>query len=271
MNDEGLSPQEFYGKELARRREAKGFTQESFGERLFVSAKLVSHWESGRRRPRETDAMRIDEVLETDGFFFRMRRDLVESRFADHFKAAAELEGLARTLSFHGSTLIPGFLQTKEYAQAVFLACQVNPDAADIEERVEERIRRADIINEPDGPVVWALLDEAAIRRCVGGAAVMATQLRHIAALGRRGRVRIHILPFSRGAHALLEGMLVLMSFDDAPSVAYVEGLMTGRLLDDPAMVEACASHYALALGDALSAEESLDLLEQVAEEFDHG
>ncbi|MBB5934594.1 helix-turn-helix domain-containing protein [Streptomyces zagrosensis] len=266
--DAGLSPQEFYGKELARRREAKGFTQESLAERIFISAQMIAHWEAGRRRPRAEDARRLDEVLGTDGLFYRMRRDLVESRFADHFNAAAELEGEATLIRLHGITLVPGLLQTTEYARAVYRAGSANPDPRAIEKLVDDRIQRASLIREPDGPIVWAMLDEAVIRRQVGSRAVMAEQLQHIADLGRRGRVRVHVLPFDRGAHALLESMLVLLDFSDDPGVAYVEGLRTGRLLDEPGVVDDCRAAYALALGDALSADESMSLLEMTAEEF---
>ncbi|MFE6778282.1 helix-turn-helix transcriptional regulator [Streptomyces sp. NPDC057702] len=253
---------------MARRREAKGFTQERLAGRLLISPQMVAHWEAGRRRPRAVDARRLDEVLETDGLFFRMRRDLVEARFADHFNAAAELEVEASTIRLHGVTLVPGLLQTPKYARAVFRAGRVNPDDHEIEQLVDDRIKRANLISGPDGPVVWALLDEAVIRRRVGGGSVMAEQLRHISGLGRRGRVRVHVLSFDRGAHALLESMLVLMDFPDDPGVAYVEGLRTGRLLDEPVMVDDCQAAYALALGDALSAEQSLVMLERVAEEF---
>ncbi|MBN3932570.1 hypothetical protein IQ279_23635 [Streptomyces verrucosisporus] len=120
----------------------------------------------------------------------------------------------------------------------------------------------------PDSPVLWTLLDESILRRPIGGRGAIAEQLEHIAEMGRSGRVRVHVLPFSAGAHALLESMVILMRFTDAPPVAYVEGLRTGRVMDGPDMVEACQSAYDLALGDALSSEDSLALLETVSEEY---
>ncbi|MDG9701401.1 Scr1 family TA system antitoxin-like transcriptional regulator [Streptomyces sp. DH37] len=79
----------------------------------------------------------------------------------------------------------------------------------------------------------------------------------------RSGRVRVHVLPFFAGAHALLESMITLVRFTDAPPVAYVEGLRTGRVMDDPDMIGACQSAYDLALDDALSPEESPSLPEE--------
>ena len=99
----------------------------------------------------------------------------------------------------------------------------------------------------------------------------MAEQLRKIADLAEAGRLRLHVLPYSAGAHSLMESLLTLMAFADSPPVAYVEGLLTGNLMDDPALVTASQTAYALALSDALSHQESLALVKAVAEEHAHG
>jgi hypothetical protein len=114
------------------------------------------------------------------------------------------------------------------------------------------------------------LLDETTLRRQVGGPAVMAVQLTHIARLARRGRIRLHVVPHMAGAHALALGSLVLMRFDDEPPVAYVEGVMMGRVEDEPATVAAYHKLYTLAMGDALCWQKSLALTESVAEEYEH-
>ncbi|ANW18891.1 helix-turn-helix domain-containing protein [Streptomyces clavuligerus] len=261
------SPQEFYGDELARRRNKAGYTQAKLGEMCVISPQMIAHFEAGRRRPRPDDAKRLDQILETDGFFHRWRESLDEGRYPDHFAAAAEMESLAQVMRLYGSALIPGILQTPAYARAVFKAANVNYIVDDIERSVKTRIERAKLLK--GEAEVWALLDESALRRPVGGPAVMAQQLRHIAALGRSGRVRVHVLPFSVGAHSMMESMLMLFRFEDAPPIAYVEGLKTGRIIDNPATVDDCEASYALALGDALPLDASLALLEHVAKEFE--
>ncbi|MFP8959941.1 helix-turn-helix domain-containing protein [Streptomyces nanhaiensis] len=266
--DRPYSPQEFYGAELQRKRENKGLTQAQLGEMVVISPQMIAHFEAGRRKPRPEDACRIDQALGTDGFFERMRRSLDEGRFADHFAAAAEMEKLACVIKTYGASLVPGILQTEAYARAVFRAGTPVYTHKDVERRVTNRMERARILDDPNSPVLWTLLDESILRRPIGGRGVIAEQLEHVAEMGRSGRVRVHVLPFSTGAHALLESMVTLMRFTDAPPVAYVEGLRTGRVMDDPDMVEACQSAYDLALGDALSSEESLALLEAVSEEY---
>lgn len=99
----------------------------------------------------------------------------------------------------------------------------------------------------------------------------MAEQLRKVADMAEEGRLRLHVLPFGAGAHALMESLLTLMSFEDSAPVAYVEGLFSGRLMDEPALVNGCQTAYALALSDALSQQESLALVRAAAEEHEHG
>lgn len=115
------------------------------------------------------------------------------------------------------------------------------------------------------------MLDEAVLRRRVGGPDVMARQLRKIADMAEAGRIRLHVLPFGAGAHSLQQSLLTVMEFKDGAPVAYVEGLKTGHLMDDPALVSACRTAYDLALSDSLSHRESLALVRAAAEEHAHG
>ncbi|WP_234701213.1 Scr1 family TA system antitoxin-like transcriptional regulator [Streptomyces malaysiensis] len=100
---------------------------------------------------------------------------------------------------------------------------------------------------------------------------VVAEQLRKISDMAEVGRLRLHVLPFGIGAHALIESMVTLMRFTDAAPVAYVEGLRTGNLMDDPTLVSSCQSAYDLAMGDAVSHYESLALIRAIAEEHERG
>ncbi|KUL50238.1 DNA-binding protein [Streptomyces sp. NRRL F-4489] len=261
---------EKYGEELRIRRVAAGMTQEELSEIVVCSPTLISHFEAGRRLPKPDDAKRIDRALGTDGFFFRWLEDL-ESKFADYFAAVVELEKQAKLIQQFALSLVPGVLQTGDYARAVFAARRPNHTREELDEAVVTRTQRGRILDGPAKPVVWTLLDESVLRRRVGGPQVMAAQLHKIAAMAEVGRLRLHVLPFRVGAHALLGGDLTLMSFEDSAPVAYVEGFQSGNLMDDPAMVASSQSAYALALSDALSQQESLALVRSVAEEHAHG
>ncbi|MEU1373845.1 helix-turn-helix transcriptional regulator [Streptomyces triculaminicus] len=259
-----------YGEELRLRREAAEHTQQSLADAVVCSPSLIAHIEAGRRKPRVEDARRLDKELGTDGFFERFLPTLDTGRFATYFAQVVELEAHASCIQEYGAALVPGVLQIEPYARAIFRSGTANTSAADVDRRIVKRLERARILDGTDGPVMWALLDEGVLRRVVGGPAAMAAQLSHIATLASNGRVRVHVLPFSSGAHALAESMVSLMKFDEAPPLAYVEGLRTGHLHDDPATVAQCQASYDLALGDALSAQASLDLITSVAEEYEH-
>ncbi|MGP3970091.1 helix-turn-helix domain-containing protein [Streptomyces sp. 6N223] len=259
-----------YGEELRVRREAAGHTQLSLSELVICSPSLIAHWEAGRRKPSPEDAARLDEVLNTGGFFVRWLPTLDDGPVAAYFAQAQELEKQATTIQYYAATLVPGLLQTEEYARAVMRATRPTNTEAEIEERVASRMKRARILDDPAMPEYWAILDENVLRRQVGGPAGMARQLRHIASLIRSGRARVYVLPHAVGAHALLHGSVMLMEFDDQPTVAYVEGVMMGRVVDDPASIADYQRLYALVLGEALCSQQSLDLIEALAEEFEH-
>lgn len=263
------SPREKYGAELKLRRIAAGLTQEAVGRELMCSPTLISHYEAGRRLPSPPDAKRLDKALGTDGFFERWLEDL-EAKFAEHFALVAELERHATEIRHFGGALFPGLLQTDAYANALFRVYRPNFQAEELDRRVVNRLERARILDGPAGPVFWVLLDESAVRRKVGGPDVMAKQLRKAVGMAESGRLRLHVLPFEVGAHSLMEGVLYLLRFADAPPVAYAEGVSTGYLMDDPAQVSHCQSIYDLALSDALSQRESLALLRDAAEGYEH-
>ncbi|MFD9221869.1 Scr1 family TA system antitoxin-like transcriptional regulator [Streptomyces sp. NPDC060064] len=259
-----------YGEELKRRREAADLTQEELSERAVMSRTHIAHIEAGRRRPDVADARRLDQVLKTGGFFERFLPALDGRAVAEHFAEALEFEQQATVIREYAPKLVPGILQTEAYAREVLGSGHPPKNAEERDRLLVTRLERARILDNFDSPVVWTMLDEAVLRRPVGGPAVMCEQLRHILALGDSRRVRVHVLPFSVGAHAMLEGFVSLMWFDDLPPIAYVEGLKSGRVWEVPSVVRQCQEVYDHALGDALSHRKSLALIRSVAEEYEH-
>ncbi|GAA2477180.1 helix-turn-helix transcriptional regulator [Streptomyces gobitricini] len=259
---------EFYGTELKNRREAARMTQQELGRKVFVSGGYIGQFEQAIRKPQLDVAARIDEVLQTDGFFERMCRKLIHnSRYAEHFAAAAELEALATKLCDFAPTLVPGLLQTAPYARAVTLAMNPFAPEGDVKGKVAARMDRAHILKRPSPPVYWAILHENVLRTPVGGAAIMAEQLEHIVKLAHARTVLPLVIPYDAGAYALLTGMVTLMEFEDAPPTAYTEAVYSGNLLDDPALVKQVQAAYDLLRASALPQEASLTLIESAAED----
>ncbi|MEV5949706.1 helix-turn-helix transcriptional regulator [Streptomyces sp. NPDC051993] len=259
-----------YGEELRAKREAAGFTQEELSQRAVMSRTHIAHIEAGRRRPDVADARRLDGVLGTGGFFERFLPTLDGRRVAEHFAEALEFEGQATVIRVYGPKLVPGILQTEAYAREVLSSGHPPRSDEERDELLSTRLQRARVLDKFSSPVVWALLDEDVLRRPVGGPAVMCEQLRHIATLGECRRIRLHVLPFEVGTHALLEGVVSLMWFEELPPIAYVEALNTGRVWELPSVVRECQVAFDHALGDALSHRKSLALIKSVAEDYEH-
>lgn len=260
---------EFFGTELKRRREDAGFTQSALGVQVFVSGGYIGQFEQAIRKPQLDVAQRLDEVLQTDGFFERMWRKLIKDQpFTEYFAHAAELERLATEISDFAPAVVPGLLQTPEYARAVFLGS--NPFATEeyIEELVRARMDRALLLKDATRPVYWAILHETVLRVPVGGPETMARQLDHILAMARERKVLVQVLPFAAGAYSPMGKMVTLMEFEDAPPTAYTEAVFSGNLLDDPGVVKRTQASYDLLRGVALSPEASLALIEAASEDY---
>ncbi|WP_328914033.1 MULTISPECIES: helix-turn-helix domain-containing protein [unclassified Streptomyces] len=265
------SPRALYGAELRFKREQAGLSRTELGEKLFMGASQLAKIETGERRVRPDNAEMLDRILKTDGFFVRNLAAGRVSKYREHFADVVEIEALALTIREWEPSLVPGLLQTEAYALAVIRG--YDPVLADalVRERLAARLSRAVIFNDPHKPLFWAVVGEAAIRCQIGGAAVMAGQLRHIAAMIRRNRIVFQVLPFSAGANAGLDGSMKLMTTEDDAPVVYFQGQETGALVDDPATVKRSSLTYDLLGATALSPDDSLTLIEAVAEEYEHG
>lgn len=260
---------EFFGAELKRRREDAGLTQVELGARVFVSGGYIGQFEQAIRKPQLDVAQRIDEALQTDGIFERLWRKLIkEQPYTEYFAHAAELERLATEICDWAPTVIPGLLQTPEYARAMFLAGNHFATEEYIEELVRGRMDRTQILKDATRPVYWAILHEATLRIPVGDAGIMVRQLDHITAMMRERTVLLQVLPFAAGAHPQMGKMMWLMEFEDAPPTVYTEGVFSGTLLDEPIVVKRARAAYDHIRAAALSPEASLALIESVAEDY---
>ncbi|MEU7642389.1 MULTISPECIES: helix-turn-helix domain-containing protein [unclassified Streptomyces] len=260
---------EYWGTELKRHRENAALTQEMLGNQVFISGGYIGQFEQAIRRPQLGVAILIDQVLQTDGFFERTWRKLIDDqRYADYFAKVVELEPLATKICDFESMVVPGLLQTAAYAKALTVAG--NPFATDeyVEEKVRARLERADLFRLGPRDGYWPILHEAVLRMPVGGPAVMAEQLEHIAHLAHERKIVVQVLPFAAGPYPSAGRMVTLMEFEDAPPTAYTEGVYSGTLLDDPAIVKRVQQDYDLVRATALSPEASLTLIESAAEGY---
>ncbi|MGN5379666.1 helix-turn-helix domain-containing protein [Streptomyces lasalocidi] len=258
-----------YGDWLKEQREAAGLTQQQLADTTVMTRSHIAHIEAGRRVPSVEDARRLDKALNTGNVLSSFRpRD--EVAIADYFEAVRVLEQQAVMIREFALAYIPGLLQTERYARAVLGSAFPPVSEEECDRRVVTRLERAKILEDSVTPVLWALLDEALLRRPVCSGSVMAEQIMHLVSLTEAGRIRVHVLPFEVGLHPLLENTLRLMWFEDQPPLAYTEGHGAGKVHDSPSTVHELQSRYDLALSDALSLKDSVALLRTTAKDYGH-
>ena len=235
------------GKQLHRLREAAGITPEDAGYELRASRSKISRMENGRVGFKERDVADLltlygitDEQVRagmlslarqanTPGWWSKYGDVL-----ADWFEAYLGLEAAASVIRSFELQFVHGLFQTEAYARAVTLLGYKAAPAEEIERRVSLRMKRQDLLTRPDPPKVWSVIDEAALRRPVGGRAVMRGQLNRLLEVAELPQVTIQVVPFGRGGHAAASGSFTVLRFAEAelPDVVYIEQLTSALYLD---------------------------------------
>ncbi len=196
---------------------------------------------------------RLDAAFDTDGLFGRLYSIARREVHPDKYRRRMELEARARIIEEYAGHIVPGIVQTEAYARALFLASNPKATADAIEERVAARMSRQEVLRSSPAPDVSIILDEAVIRRPVGGPDVMRAQLSLLIDMVDTPTSVVQVLPFAHGEHGLLGGTLTLMTLDDDTRVAYEESIDTGQLLEDPESVSTRHRAYDLLRAYALS------------------
>jgi transcriptional regulator with XRE-family HTH domain len=269
--DPAMSPLRVFGAELKHYRSRAGLSQEQLGARVYCSGDLVSKIENGQRAPTEDFAAACDDLSElgTDGALARLRellRDYLKQRaYPGWFVRWPDKEAEARTLRSFEPLVIPGLLQTEEYARAV-LRTQVVATDDEIGEMVKARMDRQSILVRETPPMLWAIVDECVLRRPVGGASVMRAQLKHLIEAARRPSIVLEVIPLATGAHeGLRGGAFVLAEFADGPYVAYQDTAVRGQVVEDGDDIASLLLMWDTLKSEALPRSASLELVEEVA------
>jgi transcriptional regulator with XRE-family HTH domain len=166
-------------------------------------------------------------------------------------------------------TYVPGLLQTRAYAAAVIQSAEARAAAEDITRMVDVRMKRQDVLKRPTPLHVWAILDEAVIRRSVGGPAVMAEQLAHLHASAQAPTITVQVLPFSAGAHAAeSNGFIILRGLEPDLDVVHLSNLSGALYLEKRADLERHRDVFNHLRSQALSAGESSEMIARAGDQF---
>ncbi|MEV1176272.1 helix-turn-helix transcriptional regulator [Nonomuraea sp. NPDC049784] len=271
------------GSQLRKLREAKNVTREEAGHLIRGSESKISRMELGRVGFKERD---VADLLTLYGVVDKQARsavlDLVATanepgwwhRFNDvlptWFQAYVGLEEAAARIRTYEVQFVPGLLQTKEYARAVVTAGSAGIGAEEISRRVDLRLERQRMFERADGPVFWAVIDEAALRRPIGGFEVMRAQIEHLIELMRQPKITIQIMPFSFGGHSAEGGAFSILRFPDSdlPDVVYVEQLASALYLDKREDVDRYTEVMERLCAVSTTPDETVGLLRTIADEF---
>lgn len=235
----GTSPtvrQRELGKRLRELRNQHGLTVEDVAEKLLCSATKVSRLETGARRPSLRDVRDLCALYGVDepasAALMNLARGAREPGWWTHYEdlqldPLIGLEQEAKAITCYSMYYIPALLQTADYASAIIKAIVPKIDQAILQQRVEARLRRQQLLDGPNRPRYRVLLDEAVLHRPVGGAALMAGQLGNILEYVRHEKVTVQVIPFDIGAHAAADGYFILLEFHgpNLKPVVFLEGL----------------------------------------------
>jgi transcriptional regulator with XRE-family HTH domain len=265
-------------RELTRLRQAQGLSLETAAQRLDFSKSKLYRLENGRSRVTLDD---LEDMLDLYAVRSPQREALVQlgrdarrrgwwTAYSDVFTGSyVGLESEAARIQVN-AYIVPGFLQTGDYARAVIAATRPALEAGEVDRRVTARTARQNALfgrNEP--PDIHVVLDEVALRRQVGGPDVMAAQLDTLTEAGARPRLTLQVLPFTAGANAGMDGEFVILTFPDRedPPVAYAEGLMGDVYLESEEELDVYNLAWSHLVDSALSPDESASLIRTIAKE----
>jgi transcriptional regulator with XRE-family HTH domain len=235
------------GSQLRRLREARGITREQAGYEIRASESKISRMELGRVPFKERDVAdlltlyQVTDEAERAPLLALANAANIPSWWhrygdllADWFQPYLGLEEAASIIRAYQVQFVPGLLQTTGYARAVITAGDPDAPAAEIDRRVAMRMARQELLTRPDPPRLWAVIDEAALHRPIGGTDVMRDQLQALIKKVRLENIIVQVMPFRFGGHAAESGAFSILRFPepDVPDVVYLEHLTSAIYLD---------------------------------------
>ncbi|MFG2886034.1 helix-turn-helix domain-containing protein [Streptomyces sp. NPDC048297] len=252
------------GRQLKLRREAAGLRASEFAKAVGYGEDLVYKIESGKRIPRQEYLIKADEVLKAGGLIVAIWEDVKQVRYPRKVRELGKLEAQAAEIGLYVCNSISGLLQTPEHARALIEAAQPPYSPDDVERMVAARMARRAIFERDPAPSLHFVLEEAPLRRPVGGTMVWRQQLEHLLKVGRLWHVRLQVMPTHADAQPGVDGRIELLKFPDGTAVGRADGLFNGRPTSDLKQLRILELQYGTIRAQALSPRESLAFIENL-------
>jgi len=262
--------------ELRRLRAGAGLTREEVATRTNIDPATLYRIETARaRRPQKRTLLAIlacygvDEQTQAD--LLALSRDAnrpgmllpYHDELPEEYATYIGFEAEAREIATYEALFVPGLLQTEDYARAVVTGVLPTASPDEVEQRVRARMDRQTLLNAPDPPRFWAVVDEAALRRSVGGSKIMSAQLSHLAEVATRPNVTVQVIAFAAGAHPGMPGSFILLDFPDPadPAVVYIDSMAGDLFLEAEAEIRRYRAIFDSLRAIALAPADSRQLL----------
>ncbi|MGW7067623.1 helix-turn-helix domain-containing protein [Streptomyces sp. NPDC054855] len=258
----------YCGNQVKRWREQAGTTREELCKETGYHYEYVKSMENGRRKPTLRLLQIADEMCDAHGLLLSAQDYLKPEPFPARSQEFMQAEAEAIAIHSYEPLLIPGLLQTEEYARTLISESCPPLDDETVEERVNARLRRQEALRARPSVVFGFVVYEAALRTMVGGRGAMQRQLQHMLEAGHLRNVSVQVLPMGRCSGLALSGSLVLLENPEHEHYGYVEGQKTSALYADPTKVSELMQRHGMIRMHALSVEESADFIRKMAEEL---
>lgn len=266
--------------EVRRLREAEDLSQEDVCERTGMTRSTLYRIENGQRRPQRRTLIQLLDLYGVDepqrGELLTLLKDSGQRGWMQRFKGLPEqystyisFEAEAQALRHYESQLIPGLLQTEDYARAVIRGVLPQATPEEVADRIVVRMERQSHLTREHPLQLWAIMDEAALRRTVGDPKIMKAQLHRLKDVAELPYVTLQVIPFGTGAHPGMMGAFMIIDFPDPsdPSVVCIENGAGNLFLEDSAEIRRYDLMYDHLQAIALSPDETRRLLNRIIEE----
>ncbi|MFF5207971.1 helix-turn-helix transcriptional regulator [Streptosporangium sp. NPDC000396] len=255
-----------FGIELRKFRLMSGFTQKKLGKAIPLSVSQLSMLENGHRAPSRELARKVDGILGLGTALVDLldRLNRTAAQLPRWFRPWLDFEREAEALRMWEPLMVPGLLQTEDYARAI-LSREPGISAEQVEEHIAARMDRQGILRRPAPPMLWVVLDEGILHRPVADAEVMKGQFEHLLEIGESPSISLQVLPYKAcSVIGLLGGFVIADMPGGAPPVAYIDSQRTGdRVSERIEEVKGLAFRYDVIRVDALSRCESLSMIKE--------
>lgn len=269
--DEKLTPRKRLGRSVRRLREGAGLSLRQLSDKVDgYSHSYLGRVELGEQLPSEALVRTLDKFFGTGGTLIELWEMVHESLLFEYYRDVIKEEAKARRIQVFNSSLIPALLRTEDYAREQLRLVFPGQTADELAERVAILMRRKHVFDRDEPPFYWAVMDETALKRPIGGKECMKAQLLQVVGMAEEcPRATVQVLPFTQGAHSMHGGSLTMLTLENGKTIALTESFNTGEATEAPDKLLVLNQLFDIAQSMALSEHDSFHLIRRYLKEYE--